>query len=111
MANTYISEGSRVAVTVSAGATAGDIVVLGAMCGVALSTVPAGGVTVIDRTGEHRLAKATGQAWTVGQKIYWDNTNKRCTTTATGNTFIGHATSAAAASDTTGTVVLCPGGS
>jgi predicted RecA/RadA family phage recombinase len=38
---------------------------------------------------------------TVGAAIYWDNTNKRCTTTAGGNTKIGVATQAKANGDTT----------
>ena len=44
--------------------------------------------------------KATGEAWTVGQAIYWDNTNKRFTTTASGNTACGLALAPALAGDT-----------
>ena len=29
------------------------------------------------------------QAWTAGAKIYWDNTAKRATNVASGNTLIG----------------------
>ena len=32
-----------------------------------------------------------------GALLYWDNTNKRLTTTATGNTLAGYATAAAGA--------------
>jgi predicted RecA/RadA family phage recombinase len=45
-------------------------------------------------------AKATGEAWTPGGNIYWDNTNSRFTTTASGNTLCGKAVEAAAAGDT-----------
>jgi hypothetical protein len=33
-------------------------------------------------------------AFTLGQKVYWDNTNKRFTTTLTANTYAGVVTSA-----------------
>ena len=51
---------------------------------------------------------AGSQAWTVGAKVYWDDTNKRCTTVATDNTLIGVAVEAVAsgASDTIGRVRL-----
>jgi predicted RecA/RadA family phage recombinase len=35
------------------------------------------------------LTKAASQAWTAGAKVYWDNTAKRVTNVASGNTLIG----------------------
>ena len=29
------------------------------------------------------MTKIGNQAWAAGAKVYWDNTNKRCTTVAT----------------------------
>lgn len=52
------------------------------------------------------MPKATGQAWTEGQLLYWDNTAKNFTTTATSNTRVGCAAVAAQSADTTGTVRL-----
>jgi predicted RecA/RadA family phage recombinase len=54
------------------------------------------------------LKKVASQAWTAGDKIYWDNTNKEVTKTATSNTLIGVAVVAVAggASDTLGQVRL-----
>ena len=43
----------------------------------------------------------SGQAWAVGDAVYWDNTNKRLTKTATDNTKVGVAVAAKA---TTGTI-------
>lgn len=45
-------------------------------------------------------AKATGEAWTVGQTIYWNATNSNFTTTAGGATKCGFALAAALAGDT-----------
>jgi predicted RecA/RadA family phage recombinase len=54
------------------------------------------------------ITKVGSQAWTVGAKVYWDDTNKRCTTVATDNTLIGVAVEAVAsgAGDTIGRVRL-----
>ena len=39
--------------------------------------------------GVFDLNKVGSQAWSVGDKVYWDNTNKEATKTATANTLIG----------------------
>ena len=54
------------------------------------------------------INKVGSQAWAVGDKVYWDNTNKRTTKTATDNTLIGVALGAvgSGADDTTGRVRL-----
>lgn len=44
--------------------------------------------------------KATGQAWAVGAAIYWDDSAKKFTTTATDNTKCGIALEPALAADT-----------
>ncbi|WGF89878.1 DUF2190 family protein [Marinivivus vitaminiproducens] len=58
--------------------------------------------------GVFDLRKVMGQAWTVGQKVYWDDTNKITTSTASGNMEIGRAAAAAANPSSTGRVRLCP---
>ena len=61
--------------------------------------------TVVGVTrGVFTLAKTSAQAWTVGAKLYWDNTNKVATTTASGNTLIGVAAAVAANPSPTGLV-------
>lgn len=42
------------------------------------------------------LKKVASQAWSAGDKVYWDNTNKEATKTATANTAIGVAVDAVA---------------
>ena len=58
--------------------------------------------------GVFDITKVGSQAWTVGARVYWDDTNKRCTTVATENTLIGVAVEAVAsgAGDTIGRVRL-----
>ena len=69
------------------------------------------GAAVSGRTeGVFDLLKVGSQAWTAGDKIFWDNTNKYCTKTSTGNQFIGIAMAdvASGAGDTTGRVFATP---
>jgi predicted RecA/RadA family phage recombinase len=86
--------------------TAGQGALVGALFGVAMSDVlnTVSGQFAIE--GVHTLAKATGQTWTQGALIYWDNAAKNCTTTSTSNTRIGCAMQAQASGDTTGLVRL-----
>lgn len=56
--------------------------------------------------GVFRLPKATGQAWTEGQIVYFDATPGDFTTTAAGNLQAGTAVADAASGDTTGLVRL-----
>lgn len=82
----------------------------GALFGVASMDALSGTIVEARLEGVFDLPKADAQAWTVGQAIYWDATNKVCTNTAnTGaNKLIGAATLAVAntAGLTTGRVRL-----
>lgn len=67
------------------------------------------GATVEGMTaGVFDLVKVGSQAWAVGDKVYWDNGNKRCTSDGTAGMLIGTAVAAVAsgANDTTGRVRL-----
>lgn len=56
--------------------------------------------------GTFDMAKTSAQAWTVGQLIYWDDTNKVATSVSTSNKLIGVAVKAAANPSPTGRVRL-----
>jgi predicted RecA/RadA family phage recombinase len=58
------------------------------------------------RLGVVLHAKLSAQAWTEGQQVNWDDTNKRFTTVTTGNYKAGVAARAAANPSSTGYVVL-----
>ncbi len=83
---------------------------VGQLFGVASADYASGADGEFETVGAFELAKATGAAWTQGQKLYWDNTAKNVTGTATSNLFIGHAMLAAASGDAVGIVRLtgCP---
>lgn len=88
----------------------GQGALIGAVFGVAgedvLSTVEA----PFHTEGVYELTKVGSQAWSRGDKIYWDDGNKRLTTVATAGPFVGVATEAAGAGAgvVLGTIKLCP---
>lgn len=102
----YVQDGDTLTLTAPYAVTSGGGALVGAMFGVAVGDAANGALVALRTTGVFSLAKTTGAAWTVGQKIYWDNTAKECAGTATGNTLVGVATAAAASGDTTGIVRL-----
>lgn len=87
----YVSQGNTLAITAAAAIASGDGVLTGSLFGVAAGDIAVGEDGIVELTGVFDLPKAASQAWTVGAKVYWDDTNKRCTTVATGNTLIGAA--------------------
>lgn len=104
----YVQDANRIQVAAPAALTSGDGALVGALFGVAITDAESGADVVLQTTGVVTLTKAPSQAWTVGVRVYWDDTNKRVTSASSGNTLIGVATAAVAggAGDTTGTVRL-----
>lgn len=106
MATNYIQEGDTLPLTAPYDCASGQGALFGSLFGVALANVSSGVSAAFAIEGVFQLPKTSAQAWTVGAKIYWDNTNKECTTTATSNTLIGCAAEAAANPSATGIVRL-----
>lgn len=104
----YVDNGDTVTLAAPAAVSSGGGVLSGSLFGVAQNDAANGATVVIVTKGIFDLTKVGSQAWAVGAKVYWDNTNKRCTTVATDNTLIGVATEAVGngAGDTTGRVRL-----
>ena len=102
----YIAPGDIVDVAAPYEVASGDGALIGALFGVAVADAANGTPVRLKTTGVFDLAKLAAQAWTLGAKIYWDNTNKRCTSVATDNTLIGVAVAAAANPSATGLVRL-----
>ena len=102
----FIQKGDTLTLTAPTGGVAsGDGVLVGSLFGIAAGDAAENDNVEVQTTGVFDLPKATG-AVTQGAKIYWDNTNKNVTTTATGNTLIGAATVAAVSGDATVQVKL-----
>lgn len=85
----------------------GQAALLGTLVGVACDTVANGAIGDFKTTGVFTLDKATGQAWTTGAVLYWDDTARNFTTTVGATTRrAGTAYAAAGSGDTTGRVRL-----
>ena len=104
----YVQPGNTITLTAPYAVASGEGLLVGAIFGVAAGTAASGATVEAALTGVFDLTKIGSQAWTVGAKVYWDDTNKRCTTVATDNTLIGVAVVAVAggAGDTIGRVRL-----
>jgi predicted RecA/RadA family phage recombinase len=101
-----IQDGEVLTVTAPYDLKSGEGCLVGSIFGVASIDALAGQPVQIKRRGVFNLVKTSAQAWTAGGKVYWDDTNRRCTTAATGNTLIGANTVGAADPSDTGAVLL-----
>lgn len=102
----FIQDGEVISVDAPYDVTSGGGCLVGSIFGIATTTVTSGNPVELKRRGVVKHAKTSAQAWTVGAKIYWDDTNKVLTTTASGNTLVGVAVSAAANPSAEGTALL-----
>lgn len=104
----YLNSGKSPTLVANRTAAVDQGMLIGRIFGITKAACTNGGTVVLQREGLFQnLPKASGESWTLGAQLYWDNTNFRFTTTASGNTAVGAAAGAAAGSSaTTGTVLL-----
>lgn len=103
MAGNFIQPGDTMTFVAPYAVASGAGFLVGAMFAVALNAAASGASVEGKVNGVWTLAKATGEAWVAfTTKLYWDNTNKRLTSTATGNSYVGVAAQNQASGDTTG---------
>ena len=104
----YVQPGKTITLAAPYAVSAGDGLLVGAIFGVATASATIGEAVEAALVGVFDLKKAASQAWSVGDKVYWDNTAKETTKTATSNTLIGVAVEAVSngASDTVGRLRL-----
>lgn len=88
------------------GVVAGVGYLIGHLFVVADETAAAAATFTGETEGVFSLAKTSGQAWAVGDRVYWDATNGRGDTTASLGPCIGVAVAAAANPSSTGMVRL-----
>lgn len=106
MPNRFVQSGERIDFTPGSAVAAGALVVFGARVFFAPRAIAANELGALQTYGVIEYAKATGQEWTVGARLFFDATNNRLTTTASGNTAAGYAAAAAAAGAVEGLCLL-----
>lgn len=105
--NNFVSPGEVLTLTAPiGGVTKGLGYRIGSLVVLATVTADAGDLFAGLVEGVATVLKATGSAWTEGEKLYWDNSAKKFTDSAGGNTLVGVAAAAAGSGDTTGKVRL-----
>lgn len=93
MAKNYTQTGDSLAYTNGGGAaiSSGSAFVMGARVAVALADIAVGESGTVAARGVFTLPKLGTDVVAQGALLYWDATNKRLTTTASGNTLAGYA--------------------
>jgi predicted RecA/RadA family phage recombinase len=104
----YIQDGDTIPFLAPYTVVSGAGALLGKIFGVACDDITSGVSGQFKTSGVFDLTKTTG-AVAVGDPVYWDNTNKYCTTTANSNAEIGVCISAALSGDATVRVKLSEG--
>ena len=96
MATNFVQPGSVVSVTAPRTTTAGKVLKVGQILGVALRTPTSGSAVQIQIDGVWRLDKNPNLAIAAGAALYWNNTSFQVETTATTTyTYLGVALEAA----------------
>lgn len=95
-AGKFIQQGDSIDYTPGSAVTAGTCVLFGTLVGFPERDIAANALGSLRLRGIIEHDKADSQAWTVGAKLYWDDTNKVFTTTSSGNTLAGTAAEAVA---------------
>ena len=103
---TYIQPGDSLTVTAPYAVTSGQGVLVGALFGIAAFDAAISSSVEVQTKGVFDVTKEPALAITAGARVFWDNTNRRITTTATSNFQVGIATQAALAADATVRVLL-----
>ncbi len=98
---TFIQPGDSLTVSAPYAVTSGQGVLIGALFGIAAYDAAISTTVEIQTEGVFDITKEPALAISAGARVFWDNTNRRITTTATGNYQVGIATLAALAADAT----------
>ena len=102
----YVQRGDVLSLTAPYAVAAGAGQLVGSLFAVATSAADNAAAVEGATTGVFDLPKVSAQGWSVGAKIYWDDSAKNCTTTSSGNTLIGAAVAVASNPSATGRVRL-----
>jgi predicted RecA/RadA family phage recombinase len=93
----FIQQGNVItAIAPSGGVLSGQGLIYGSFFGVCAIDAVAGAETELAVTGVFSLPKVSPLVINAGDKVYWDDTAKLITKTASGNSLVGAATEAAA---------------
>jgi len=102
----FLKEGKIITLVAPYNVSSGGGMLVGSIFAVATTTALSGATVEGLVEGVVTLAKNSAEAWTQGELIYWDDTNKVVTATWISHKLIGVATDIAANPSSTGNVRL-----
>ena len=102
----YVQAGKTITLTAPYAVSSGDGALVDSIFGVAIADVANAASGEFQTCGVFTLTSLGTATFDQGAKVYWDDTNKRVTNSASGNYKIGVATVAKASGPTTATVRL-----
>lgn len=106
----FVAEGKRVDVIAPADVASGQALLVGTgLFGVVAGARSSGETAVLVTEGIFTIKAKAADVVAVGDKLYWDDTNKELTITSTANTYVGVAISAKGAVAGDVEIKLTPG--
>lgn len=102
----YVQGGSTLTLTAPYDVASGAGALVNLIFGIAIAAVLSGAVGEFETEGVYDITALSTDTAAVGVAAYWDNTNKRITTTSSGNTKVGVFSGVKANGETTGRVRL-----
>lgn len=103
---TFVQSGDVIAATAPHAVLAGGGAKIGSIFGIAQSDAASGAAVQLATRGVFTVAKEAPLVIAAGDKLWWDDTNKRLTKTASTNLLVGVAAEAAVSAATTVTAFL-----
>lgn len=106
----YVQEGDAVDYTPGSDVAAGDVIDLGTFVGIAKEPITANTTGAVAIVGTFSVLKYSGEAISLGDRVYWDaGTSTATKTIGYSEAIMGVCTKAAASGDATVQVYLTPG--
>jgi len=102
----FIQPGAIITVIAPYAVSSGQGVKVGALFGIASANAAQGAQLEIKREGVFDIAAVTADTAAQGAKVYWDDTARKITTTATSNILVGALTADKSGSAGTASVLL-----
>lgn len=96
MTTKFKARGTIMDYVAAAAIVSGQVLVIGTKVGVAITDIANGATGSVQVAGVFEVAKLSTDVVAQGALLYWDVTNSRATTTASGNTAMGYAHKASA---------------
>ncbi len=104
--NNYVQPGETLPLLAPYDVVAGEGAKVGSIFGVAVNDALSGAHVELMTEGVFDLEKTSAQAWAVGERVYWNDSTKKCDTDSAAGMLVGYATAIAANPTATGFVKL-----